>query len=85
VTAFTVSALRSRRGWELHIRRGGAYVGVTQCEYLTDAEMTARDYVETLYDRDVSGDTFTVVLDRDEDPQAEWKSRQRDAEPEAGG
>jgi len=63
MTTYLVRALRWQRGWELHISEGSTHVGVTQVKHMKNAVMMARDYVETLYDRDTSSDEFVVVLD----------------------
>lgn len=44
VKTYTVHAKRWARGWELHIDG----LGVTQSHSLADAELMARDYIETL-------------------------------------
>jgi hypothetical protein len=54
---FTVKAKRWKHGWELHIDG----VGVTQSRTLATAEQMVRDYVETLTDQDVSGDTVVIT------------------------
>jgi CHAD domain-containing protein len=52
-----VKAKRWKHGWELHIDG----VGVTQSRTLATAEQMVRDYVETLTDQDVSGDTVVIT------------------------
>jgi hypothetical protein len=54
---FNVKAKRWKHGWELHIDG----VGVTQSRTLATAEQMVRDYVETLTDQDVSGDTVVIT------------------------
>jgi hypothetical protein len=54
---YTVKAKRWKHGWELHIDG----VGVTQSRTLATAEQMVRDYVETLTDQDVSGDTVVIT------------------------
>jgi len=54
---YTVRARRWSGGWEPHIP--GA--GVTQASSLSGAKDQVRDYLTTLYDRDVSGVEVTVV------------------------
>jgi hypothetical protein len=56
-TTYTVTAKRWKHGWELHIDG----VGVTQSRTLDTAEQMVRDYIETLTDKDVSGDTIVVT------------------------
>jgi predicted transcriptional regulator len=55
--AYNVTAKRWKHGWELHIDG----VGVTQSRTLGGAEQMVRDYIETLTDKDVSGDTIVIV------------------------
>ncbi len=57
VRTYTVKAKRWKHGWELHIDG----VGVTQSRTLATAEQMVRDYIETLTDRDVSGDTVVIT------------------------
>jgi Homeodomain-like domain len=52
-----VRARRWKHGWELHIDG----VGVTQSRTLDTAEQMVRDYIETLTDKDVSGDAVVIV------------------------
>jgi hypothetical protein len=54
---YNVTAKRWKHGWELHIDG----VGVTQSRTLDTAEQMVRDYIETLTDRDVGGDTVVIV------------------------
>jgi hypothetical protein len=54
---YTVLARRWKHGWELHIDG----VGVTQSRTLDTAEQMVRDYIETLADKDVSGDTIVIT------------------------
>jgi hypothetical protein len=54
---YNVTAKRWKHGWELHIDG----VGVTQSRTLDTAEQMVRDYIETLTDKDTSGDTVTIV------------------------
>jgi hypothetical protein len=56
-TTHNVTAKRWKHGWELHIDG----VGVTQSRTLDTAEQMVRDYIETLTDKDVSGDTVVIV------------------------
>ncbi len=56
---YNVTAKRWKHGWELHIDG----VGVTQSRTLDTAEQMVRDYIETLTDRDVSGDTVIITPD----------------------
>ncbi len=56
-TTYNVTAKRWKHGWELHIDG----VGVTQSRTLGTAEQMARDYIETLTDKDASGDTVVVA------------------------
>ena len=57
MSTYTVRAKRWAHGWELHIDG----VGVTQSRSLGDAERMARDYIETLTDRDTSGDQVVIT------------------------
>ena len=57
MSTYTVRAKRWAHGWELHIDG----VGVTQSRNLGDAERMARDYIETLTDRDTSGDQVVIT------------------------
>ena len=57
MSTYTVRAKRWAHGWELHIDG----VGVTQSRNLDDAERMARDYIETLTDRDTSGDQVVIT------------------------
>jgi hypothetical protein len=57
MSIYTVHAKRWRHGWELHIDG----VGVTQSRSLGDAERMARDYIETLTDRDTAGDQVLIT------------------------
>lgn len=61
MTTYAVRAHRAGHYWELHISENGAHVGVTQVKHLENAKLMARDYIETLYDRDTSGDEFSVT------------------------
>jgi AraC-like DNA-binding protein len=54
---YNVTAKRWKHGWELHIDG----VGVTQSRTLDTAEQMVRDYIETLTDKDVTGDTVVIV------------------------
>lgn len=54
---YQVRARRWSGGWELHI----ADIGVTQVSTLARAEQQVRDYLETLYDVDVSDVEIDVV------------------------
>jgi DNA-directed RNA polymerase specialized sigma24 family protein len=56
MTTYTVRAKRWKHGWELHIDG----VGVTQSRNLAGAEQMVRDYIETLSDRDTSGDSVVI-------------------------
>lgn len=56
-TTYKVTARRWKHGWELHIDG----VGVTQSRTLDTAEQMVRDYIETLTDQDVSGDSVEIV------------------------
>jgi hypothetical protein len=56
-STYNVTAKRWKHGWELHIDG----VGVTQSRTLDTAEQMVRDYIETLTDKDVSGDTVIIV------------------------
>jgi hypothetical protein len=56
---YNVTAKRWKHGWELHIDG----VGVTQSRTLDTAEQMVRDYIETLTDKDVSGDTVVITPD----------------------
>lgn len=57
MTTYSVRAKRWAHGWELHIDG----VGVTQSRNLGEAEQMVRDYIETLTDRDTSGDQVAVM------------------------
>ena len=57
--AYNVTAKRWKHGWELHIDG----VGVTQSRTLDTAEQMVRDYIETLTDKDVSGDKIVITPD----------------------
>lgn len=57
--AYNVTAKRWKHGWELHIDG----VGVTQSRTLDTAEQMVRDYIETLTDKDVSGDKVVITPD----------------------
>jgi hypothetical protein len=54
---YHVTAKRWKHGWELHIDG----VGVTQSRTLDTAEQMVRDYIETLTDKDVSGDKVVIT------------------------
>ena len=56
---YNVTAKRWKHGWELHIDG----VGVTQSRTLDTAEQMVRDYIETLTDKDVSGDKVIITPD----------------------
>ncbi|MGO8885867.1 MAG: helix-turn-helix domain-containing protein [Streptosporangiaceae bacterium] len=56
---YNVTAKRWKHGWELHIDG----VGVTQSRTLDTAEQMVRDYIETLTDKDVSGDKIVITPD----------------------
>jgi len=56
---YNVTAKRWKHGWELHIDG----VGVTQSRTLDTAEQMVRDYIATLTDKDVSGDTVVITPD----------------------
>ena len=56
---YNVTAKRWKHGWELHIDG----VGVTQSRTLDTAEQMVRDYIETLTDKDVSGDKVVITPD----------------------
>jgi uncharacterized protein (DUF849 family) len=56
---YHVTAKRWKHGWELHIDD----VGVTQSRTLDTAEQMVRDYIETLTERDVSGDKVVITPD----------------------
>jgi DNA-directed RNA polymerase specialized sigma subunit len=53
---YIVRAKRWAHGWELHVDG----VGVTQSRNLEGAEQMVRDYIESLTDRDTSGDEVTI-------------------------
>ena len=59
VTRYTARAKRWKHGWELHVDG----VGVTQSRTLETAERQVLDFVESLLDRDTSGDSVGVVVD----------------------
>ncbi|MGH3171501.1 MAG: hypothetical protein ACRDN0_37275 [Trebonia sp.] len=56
---YNVTAKRWKHGWELHIDG----IGVTQSRTLDTAEQMVRDYIETLTDKDVSGDKVVITPD----------------------
>jgi len=56
---YNVTAKRWKHGWELHIDG----VGVTQSRTLDTAEQMVRDYIETLTDKDASGDKVVITPD----------------------
>jgi hypothetical protein len=56
MSTYTVRAKRWAHGWELHIDG----VGVTQSRNLDGAEQMVRDYIESLTDRDTSGDGVAI-------------------------
>jgi hypothetical protein len=56
---YNVTAKRWKHGWELHIDG----VGVTQSRTLDTAEQMVRDYIETLTDKEVSGDKIVITPD----------------------
>jgi hypothetical protein len=56
---YNVTAKRWKHGWELHIDG----VGVTQSRTLDTAEQMVRDYIETLTEKDVSGDKVVITPD----------------------
>jgi hypothetical protein len=56
MSVYRVRAKRWTHGWELHIDG----VGVTQSRNLDGAEQMVRDYIESLTDRDTSGDEVTI-------------------------
>jgi hypothetical protein len=56
---YNVTAKRWKHGWELHIDG----VGVTQSRTLDTAEQMVRDYIETLTDKNVSGDKVVITPD----------------------
>jgi uncharacterized protein (DUF849 family) len=58
-STYHVAAKRWKHGWELHIDG----VGVTQSRTLESAEQMVRDYIETLTDKDVSGDKVVITPD----------------------
>lgn len=58
-TTYTVRAKRWAHGWELHVNDGE--VGVTQSRTLAGAERMVRDYIESLYEIDVTEATVTIV------------------------
>jgi hypothetical protein len=57
--SYNVTAKRWKHGWELNIDG----VGVTQSRTLDTAEQMVRDYIETLTDKDVSGDRVVITPD----------------------
>lgn len=57
MTTYNVTARHWKRGWELHIEG----VGVTQSRSLADAEMTVRDYIESLTGVDTSAYTIAIT------------------------
>jgi hypothetical protein len=60
---YTIVASKWAHGYELRISK---HVGVTQSHTLDDAEMMARDYIETITDAKVPADAvFEIVLDGD--------------------
>jgi hypothetical protein len=59
MSTYNVRAKRWKHGWELHIDG----VGVTQSRTLGTAEQMVRDYIETLTDKDVSGDKVVITPD----------------------
>jgi hypothetical protein len=59
MSTYQVRAKRWAHGWELHIDG----VGVTQSRTLDGAEQMVRDYIETLTDRGVSGDSVIIEFD----------------------
>ena len=59
MSTYTVRAKRWKHGWELHIDG----VGVTQSRTLDTAEQMVRDYIETLTDKDASGDQVVIPPD----------------------
>jgi hypothetical protein len=59
MSTYQVRAKRWAHGWELHIDG----VGVTQSRTLDGAEQMVRDYIETLTDWDVSGDSVIIEFD----------------------
>jgi hypothetical protein len=56
MSVYRVRAKRWAHGWELHIEG----VGVTQSRNLDGAEQMVRDYIESLTDRDTSGDEVVI-------------------------
>jgi DNA-directed RNA polymerase specialized sigma subunit len=56
MSTYNVRAKRWAHGWELHIDG----VGVTQSRNLDGAERMVRDYIESLTDKDTSGDEVTI-------------------------
>jgi len=56
MSTYNVRAKRWVHGWELHIDG----VGVTQSRNLDGAERMVRDYIESLTDRDTSGDEVVI-------------------------
>jgi hypothetical protein len=58
-STYHVTAKRWKHGWELHIDG----VGVTQSRTLDTAEQMVRDYIETLTEKDVSGDQVVITPD----------------------
>jgi|SRR5690625_1542085 len=59
VITYIARAVRWERGWELHVDG----VGVTQVRTLAHAKQQVRDLIETMTDRDVSGDTVEIRPD----------------------
>ena len=59
VTHYTARAKRWKHGWELHVDG----VGVTQSRTLDTAQRQVLDFVESLLDRDTSGDSVSVVAE----------------------
>lgn len=57
MTTYTVQAKHWTHGWELHIDG----IGVTQARNLGEAEQMVRDYIETLTDRETTGDEVVIT------------------------
>jgi hypothetical protein len=78
VKRYVVRAKRWAQGWELHIDG----VGVTQVRSLARADQQVRDYLETLFERDMREAAIEVRPDLGgiEDLVAEARRRTRDAE-----
>lgn len=74
MTTYLVRAERAGRCWELHISDGATHGGVTQVRHLWDAEVQVRDYLESLYERDTSGDRFLLYGEHIPVGQNNWSN-----------